>query len=175
MKPAARLKVLLTALPMLTLPLASQAQVYSNGTAQTSFLVTLLLQANCTISATALDFGTQGVLAAAVQGQSTVNVTCTNTTPFNIGLDGGNVAGSTVAARLLGGAGAGNAGVTIPFQLYSNSGRTTVWGNTQATNTVGGVGTGAAVPFPVYGQIPAQATTPAPGNYQASITATVYF
>lgn len=42
-----------------------------------------------------LDFGqSQGVLATAVTGTSTLNVTCTNTTPYNVGLNAGTGTGS---------------------------------------------------------------------------------
>ncbi|MBR8223631.1 MULTISPECIES: Csu type fimbrial protein [Burkholderia] len=150
------------------------AAVYSNGTATAQFTVTLTIQANCTIAANPLAFGTAGVLASAVNQQTTVSVTCTNSTPYNVGLDGGTVTGSTVASRLMGGTTTGNTSTTVGYQLYQDSGHTTIWGNTQGTDTVGGTGTGSAQVLNVYGQVPAQAT-PTPDTYQASVTATVYF
>jgi spore coat protein U-like protein len=155
------------------LPIA-HAATYSNGTATATLTVTLTLQANCSISATPLNFGTNGVLSTALNQQTNVAVTCTNTTPYNVGLDGGTVAGSTVAARLMAGTATGNTGTTVGFQLYQDAGRATVWGNTQGTNTVAGTGTGSAQSIPVYGQVPAQAT-PKPDIYQTTVTATVYF
>ncbi|MCP3715487.1 spore coat U domain-containing protein [Paraburkholderia sp. CNPSo 3281] len=152
----------------------AQAATYSNGTATATFNVTLTLQANCSISATPLNFGTNGVLATALNQQTSVAVTCTNTTPYNVGLDAGTVAGSTVTSRLMAGTATGNTGTTVAFQLYQDAGRTTVWGNTQGTNTVAGTGTGSAQSIPLYGQVPAQ-TTPKPDTYQTSVTATVYF
>jgi spore coat protein U-like protein len=155
------------------LPLA-RAAIYSNGTATATFNVTLTLQANCAVSATPLNFGTNGVIATALNQQTTVAVTCTNTTPYNVGLDAGTVAGSTVASRLMAGTTTGNTGTTVGFQLYQDAGHATVWGNTQGTNTVAGTGTGAAQSISVYGQVPAQAT-PKPDTYQTTVTATVYF
>jgi spore coat protein U-like protein len=157
-------------------PIASTADAatYSNGTATATFLVSLTLQANCTISANPLSFGTNGVLTTALNQQTTVAVDCTNTTPYNVGLDGGTVSGSTVTNRLLAGTASGNTTTTVGFQLYQDSGHTTVWGNTQGTNTVGGTGTGSVQPISVYGQIPIQAT-PRPDTYQTTVTATVYF
>ncbi|WP_137955483.1 spore coat U domain-containing protein [Burkholderia sp. 4M9327F10] len=152
----------------------AQGAVYSNGTSTTTFLVSLTLQANCSIAANPLNFGTNGVLATAINQQTTVSVTCTNTTPYNVGLDGGNVTGSTVTARLMAGTATGNTTTTVGFQLYQDSGHTTVWGNTQGTNTVAGTGTGSAQSISVYGQVPAQ-TTPKPDTYQTTVTATVYF
>lgn len=150
------------------------AAVYSNGTNTSPLTVTLTLLANCTITANPLNFGSTGVLAAAVNQQTTVSVTCTNTTPYNIGLDGGTVTGSTVTARLMAGTATGNTGTTVGFQLYQDSGRTTLFGNTQGTNTEGGTGTGSAQSISVYGQVPAQAT-PKPDTYTTTVTATVYF
>jgi len=150
------------------------AAVYSNGTATATFTVTLTIQANCTIAANPLAFGSTGVLASALNQQTTLSVTCSNTTPYNVGLDAGTVSGSTVASRLLAGTATGNTGTTVGFQLYQDAGHTTIWGNTQGTNTVGGTGTGSAQSITLYGQVAAQ-TTPKPDTYQSTVTATVYF
>src|ERR1700743_3643624 len=152
----------------------ARAALYSNGTATATFTVTLTLQANCSISANPLNFGSNGVLGTAINQQTTVAVTCTNTTPYNVGLDAGAVPGSTVTNRLMAGTATGNTSTTVGFQLYQDAGHTTAWGNTQGTNTVSGTGTGSAQSIVVYGQVPAQ-TTPKPDTYQTTITATVYF
>jgi spore coat protein U-like protein len=156
------------------MPSFADAATYSNGTATATFTVSLTLQANCTISANPLNFGTNGVLTTALNQQTTVAVDCTNTTPYNVGIDGGTVSGSTVTNRLLAGTASGNTSTTVGFQLYQDSGHTTVWGNTQGTNTVGGTGSGSVQTLAVYGQIPIQAT-PRPDTYQTTVTATVYF
>jgi spore coat protein U-like protein len=153
---------------------AADAAVYSNGTGTATFNVTLTLQANCSISANPLNFGSNGVLSTAINQQTTVAVTCTNTTPYNVGLDAGTVVGSTVASRLLAGTATGNTGTTVGFELYQDAGHTTIWGNTQGVNTVAGTGTGSSQSINVYGQVPTQAT-PKPDTYQTTITATVYF
>jgi spore coat protein U-like protein len=166
--------VLTMALALATGPPLANAATYNNGTATATFTVTLTLQANCTIAATPLNFGTNGVLTTALNQQTTVAVTCTNTTPYNVGLDAGTVAGSSITSRLMAGTATGNTGTTVGFQLYQDAGRATVWGNTQGTNTVAGTGTGSAQSITVYGQVPAQAT-PKPDTYQTTVTATVYF
>ncbi len=153
---------------------AGSSSGYSDGTGTATFTTSLTLQANCTIAANPLNFGTNGVLAAIVNQQTTVSVTCTNTTPYNVGLDGGTVSGSTVTSRLMAGTASGNTSTTVGFQLYQDSGFSTVWGNTQGSNTVGGTGTGSVQSITVYGQVPAQ-TTPQPDTYQTTVTATVYF
>jgi spore coat protein U-like protein len=140
------------------------------ATATSTFTVQVAIQATCTInSASTLDFGTQGVLAANVDQTSTIQVTCTNTTPYNIGLNAGTGSGATVAVRKM-----TSGGATINYSLYTDAGRGTVWGNTVSTDTQAGTGNGAAQNYTVYGRIPAQ-TTPAPGNYADTITVTVTY
>ena len=65
-------------------------------------------------------------------------------------------------------------GNTVNYSLYSDSGRTTVWGNTVGTNTVAATGNGAAQSYTVYGRVTAQ-TTPAPATYTDTITVTVTY
>lgn len=151
---------------------SADAATYLNGSATSNFDVTLTIVANCVIAAAPLNFGSiQGVLSTAVNVNTTVNVTCTNTTPYNVGLSAGTGTGSTGTTRYMSGTGS-NTG-TVQFNLFQAAG-TTVWGNTQGTNTLGGTGSGVVQPLTVYGQVPAQAT-PAPDAYKSTITATVYF
>jgi len=161
---------ILTALAAAGLTPAAQA-----STSTTTFLVQITLTSSCSISASTLNFGSAvGLLTSAVNGSTTVAVTCSNSTPYNVGLDAGTVTGSTVAARLMAGTTAGNTGTTMSFELYQDSGRSTVWGNTVGTNTVSGTGNGSAQSITVYGQVPTQ-TTPKPDTYQTTITATVTY
>jgi spore coat protein U-like protein len=151
---------------------AANAATYTNGSATSNFDVTLKIIGNCVISANALDFGqTQGVLNSAVNVNSTISVTCTNTTPYNVGLNPGTGAGSSGTTRYMSGTGGNTA--TVQFNLFQTAGAT-LWGNTQGTDTVGGVGNGNAQTLTVYGQVPVQ-TTPVPDTYKSTITATVYF
>jgi spore coat protein U-like protein len=62
---------------------------------------------------------------------------------------------------------------TVGYQLYRDSGRTQVWGDT-AGLTYGGTGDGATQSIPVYGRVPAQAPQPS-GTYVDTVTATVTF
>jgi spore coat protein U-like protein len=63
---------------------------------------------------------------------------------------------------------------TVNYTLYSNSGRTTVWGNTVGTDTQAATGNGSAQSYTVYGRVPSQAA-PAPGTYSDTITVTVTY
>jgi spore coat protein U-like protein len=151
----------------------AHAAVYSNGTTTGALSVSLTVQANCTIAANPLAFGTTGVLTSAINQQTTLSVTCSNSTPYNLGLDGGSVLGSTVSNRWLAGSQPLNLAV-VYYQLYQDAGYTTIWGNTQGTNTLGGTGNGSTQTFNIYGQVPAQ-TTPQNDTYQSTITASVFF
>ena len=67
----------------------------SATTTTTTFTATITLAATCTInSASTLNFGSVGILSANTDQSSTIQVQCTNTTPYNIGLDAGTGSGS---------------------------------------------------------------------------------
>jgi spore coat protein U-like protein len=150
----------------------ASAATYSNGTNTSNFDVSVKIVANCIISSSNLDFGqSQGVLTSAVNVNTNLSVTCSNTTPYNVGLNAGNGTGSSGTTRYMSGTGGNTA--TVQFNLFQTAGAT-LWGNTQGTDTLAGVGNGTMQTLTVYGQIPAQ-TTPMPDTYKSTITATVYF
>ena len=84
-----------------------------------------------------------------INGTSTISVTCTNSTTYNVGLNAGTATGATVTTRKMTGPGSN----VLNYALYSNSGHTTNWGNTVGTNTVAGTGTGLVQTLTVYGQL----------------------
>jgi spore coat protein U-like protein len=140
------------------------------ATATSTFTVQMTVSASCVINSTStLDFGTTGVLTANVDNSSTLAVQCTNTTPYNIGLNAGLGTGATVAVRKL-----TNGANTINYSLYTTAARTIVWGNTVGTDTVAATGNGASQNYTVYGRVPPQ-TTPAPAAYTDTITVTVTY
>jgi spore coat protein U-like protein len=140
-------------------------------TATGSFTVQITIQASCVfVSATTLTFTAVGVIAANDDASTTLSVQCTNTTPYNIGLSAGLGTGATVASRKMTGTG----GALVNYTLYSDTNRTTVWGQTVGTDTVSASGSGAAQSYTVYGRVPVQ-TTPAPGAYTDTITVTVTY
>ena len=67
------------------------------ATATGSFGVSMTITAECRVaSANNLDFGTRGILTAAVDATATFDVQCTNSTPYQVGLNtGANASGST--------------------------------------------------------------------------------
>jgi len=157
--------------PMIVLLCLSDASLASAATATGSFNVRVTIATTCQVtSATDLDFGSAGVLAANIDQQSTITVTCTNTTPYTIALDKG-VNGSSVTTRQLKG---GPSNALVNYSLYSNAGRTTNWGQTVGTDTVAGTGNGSDQAYTVYGRIPPQ-TTPEPGTYTDTINITINY
>lgn len=143
-------------------------------TATSNLAVTMTVNANCTISATALPFGTTTSLATVLNQQGSVGVTCTNTTPYTVGLDGGNVIASTIAIRLMAGTSTGNTTTTVPYQLYSDAARTSIWGNSVGA-WLAGIGNGGTQTLTVYGQVPVAAITPKPDLYESTVVATITF
>jgi spore coat protein U-like protein len=139
------------------------------GNSSTSFSATATVLASCAVSATNLDFGTTGTLTSNIDSTSSIKVSCTNGSPYQIGLDAGTGTGATVTNRKM-----TLSGATVNYALYSNSSRTTNWGNTVGTDTVGGTGTGASQLLTVYGRVPSQ-STPAPGTYTDTIVVTVTY
>jgi spore coat protein U-like protein len=101
---------------------------------------------------------------------STLTVTCTNTTSFNIGLNAGTYTGATVTTRRMTGPG----GASLNYKLFRDSGLTLNWGSTVGSDTFSSTGNGLAQNFSVYGQIPAgQLVTP--GTYNDTIVATITY
>src|SRR5439155_21398161 len=114
--------------------------------------------APCAISATTLNFGTAGILSAAVDGASALTATCSATTPYTIGLNGGNSGATNPTQRKM-----AKSAETITYGLYRDSARSQAWGSTIGTDVASGTGTGSGQASTVYGRVPAQ-TTPSPGT-----------
>jgi spore coat protein U-like protein len=125
---------------------------------------------NCLISATNIVFPGAGILNAGLTASGVITARCTNGDAYQIALSSGS--SGSVAARQMQRAGGGGA---VNYQLYEDSGRAIVWGDgTAGTSMATGVGTGNALSINVYGLVPAQ-STPMPGSYSDTITATISF
>lgn len=154
--------------------LCSAAAVASAASTSSSFGVSTTVNAICVInSAGALTFTAFDPSQGAQASTSSISVNCTNTTPFNIGLNAGTGTGATVASRVM-----TSGANTLTYSLYQDSGHASVWGNTVGTNTVAGTGAGMAagnaITKTVYGLIPSQPNT-VPGNYADTVTVTVTY
>lgn len=138
------------------------------STDTTNFSVTATVAKDCSVTATNLAFG--NYTGAQVRSTSTITTTCTSSTTYTVGLNAGTATGATVTNRSMTGPGS----ALLHYSLFSNSGYTTDWGNTSATNWVSGTGTGSAKAITVYGQIPA-AQYVKPGSYTDTITVSVTY
>jgi len=142
----------------------------SAATATDSFGVTITIESDCKITATnTLDFGTQGVLTAVIDTTSTLDIVCTPTTSYTVGLDEGLGSGATTTTRQM-----SNGGETIDYQMFRDAAHSQNWGDTIGTDTVSANGTGSTQTYTVYGRVPAQ-TTPSTGTYTDTVTVTVTF
>lgn len=142
------------------------------ATATTTFAVSANVVPTCSVSAAAMNFGAAipNPIASDVNATSTITATCSNGAGYTIALNGGTTAGGTVAIRRLA-AGAN----TVNYTIYSDAGRTTVWGDgTLGTSVMNGAGSGAAQPITVYGRIPA-GQAPGTGNFTDLVTVTITF
>jgi spore coat protein U-like protein len=135
-----------------------------------SFTVSAHVVSSCEVIASDLDFGDYNPVAAAnVDAATSLSVTCTNGTGYNVGLDLGLGAGASTAMRYMVDGGAVHA---LGYTLYQNAGRTTLWGTTVGSNTRAGAGTGSAATIDVFGRIPMNQAVPS-GNYSDTITVSV--
>lgn len=142
------------------------------ATDTTTFQVTATVNATCDITATDLAFGTYDPNTGDLNGTSTVTATCTDGTPYEIGLDAGlHAASATTTTRAMVDTGGTN---YLDYELYSDSARTTVWGDTLGTNTVSQTSAGGAEDHIVYGQIPGGQFVPA-SSYSDTVTATITY
>jgi spore coat protein U-like protein len=124
--------------------------------------VQAIVNASCKMTDANIDFGTYDpTVPTNNNSSSNLIVTCTKGTTGNITLAG------TAGARVM------SSGTdTLPFELYTDSGRTTVWAG--ATTASVPASTGVAQSIPVYGRILA-GNYVAPGTYTAVVVATLNF
>lgn len=110
-----------------------------------------------------------GSISANQDQTSTIGLTCTLRTPWQLGLNNGqNASGSIRRMRL------GTTSNYVNYELYRNAGRTLRWGNTLDTDTLTGTGSGLTQTIDVFGRALAPQTAPA-GNYKDVITVTMTF
>lgn len=158
-----------TTLAIASLALALPLSGWS-ATKTATFTVQATVISDCSIiSAPNINFGNVGVMTANLDVTSTLTVSCTPGTIYSFALDGGSVAGSTVNNRLM-----AQGANTLQYQLYSDSARTQVWGQTPGTDTQGGTGTGSNSVYTIYARMPPQNTPPV-GVYTSTVTATLSY
>jgi spore coat protein U-like protein len=163
--------------PTLIFPATFPASCTSGGDGGNSFTNAFPFTAQAQVPATCytyvttdLDFGSvPGLITSNHDGSSTITMTCTGRTAWNVGLNNGlNASGSVRRMRL-----AATANL-VAYEIYREPARTSRWGNTIGTDTVPGTGTGVSQTLTVHGRVPAPQSA-APGNYSDIITVTITY
>ena len=142
------------------------------ATKMANFNVTATVGASCKISAVDLAFGSYDPSSATPLDQTTtVTVKCTKTTPWEIGLSAGGV-GTYIDHREM----TGTLLDKLNYNLYTDSGRTAVWGPVGGGfgSTVSGTGNGSDQSQIVYGRMPIDQYVTA-DSYTDIIVATVSY
>jgi spore coat protein U-like protein len=164
-------KLLKTAIVCSTLVCSASWATTAIGT----FQVTATVLSSCNVTGTTLNFGSNiDPISAAVplDSSSTLSVTCSNTTPYTVALNAGtNAGGSTnFSSRSI-----KNGTHTLGYQLYTDSGRSSVWGDgTSSTATSGGTGSGSSQSISIYGRLPTLSGA-VPGAYTDTVTVTITY
>ena len=167
------------------LPWAIAACIYAScsvsaqaATATSNLTVQITITASCTINAATLDFGPNPgttLVAANIDAQSTVSVTCTSGSPYSIGMDNGANASGT-QRRMKTGAN------FLNYNLYVDAGRSNAWTTastniacTTANSCALGTGSGSAQSVSIYGRVPSIGTAPPPGTYTDTVLMTITY
>ena len=142
------------------------------GTASGSLTVNATVTANCTVSTSAVNFGSVNTLSGSpVDATGGVTVTCTNGTGWTASSDVGSGGGATFASRKM-----ASGGNLLNYTLYTDAARTNVWGDgTGSTATVTGTGSGVAQNFTIYGRVPAGQTSAPAGSYSDTVAVTITY
>lgn len=150
----------------------------SGGGTITGFPVTANVQQTCQVTTNPLTFPTAGGDPSSTTSSTTLMVTCTAHTGYQIGLDNGkNWDGATRRMR-----GGPTYSDYIGYGLYQDNNYTIPWGNTRGSDTVTGDSSNCRTgpsqqnnTFCVYGKVNANQGMPAPGNYFDAVTVYVYY
>ncbi|MEP6899776.1 MAG: spore coat protein U domain-containing protein [Rhodanobacter sp.] len=145
------------------------------------FAVTASITKSCNVSATSdMIFANAASMAINVAGTSSVQVTCSPSVAYDVGLapsaaNGGNANGG---GRMISMTAPATNTDKVPYQLYQNLAHSVVWGNTTGANTLttaNGLAAGTGLPqtYSVYGVVPSANFTP--DTYQDTVTVTVTY
>jgi spore coat protein U-like protein len=148
------------------------------GTSTANLTVQITITASCTINAATLDFGSNPgttLVSSAINGSTTVSVTCTNLSPYSIGMDNGaNVSGSQRRMK--------NGANFLNYNLYVDSLHANPWttaaSNSSCTTTSDcylGTGNGSAQSVNIYGVVPSTGTAPPTGVYTDTVVMTITY
>lgn len=131
------------------------------------FTVNAIVEKQCIVSSNGdINLGNTINSVTNANGNSSISITCTNTTPFTIGLSPSN--NNSLGAGVLKSTTSTD---QIPYQLSSNPSGS-VWGN-NSPNVISDTGSGVAKPYTVYATVPSANFTL--GNYNDTVTVNVLY
>jgi len=167
--------LILSAMAAGALIVAAKPGLSFAGSNSASLNISAAVQANCTISTTALAFGNYDPIGTNDSGGSDhdgtgiVTITCTKGSGLDITLGlGNNAVGSQ--RKLIG----GTSGDLLNYEIYQNVGRTTVWSTGANKQTITAAPSKAARAFTAYGRI-AKGQDISADSYSDIVVATVNF
>jgi spore coat protein U-like protein len=151
---------------------AAAAQPAYAATTSSTLDVSANVTGNCVVSTTPIAFGNVDVTNGAnVDGTGGLSVTCTSGTAWAADADAGAGTGASLASRKM-----TDGTNLLNYALYTNAGRTTIWGDgASGTTTFGGTGTGTAQASTIYGRVPSGQTSVPAGAYADTVTVTVTY
>ena len=126
---------------------------------QTTFDVKIEVLSTCSINATEIDFGKLDSGSVASDKTGTLNITCTNQTPYSVGLSGSGKMTNEIDKLS-----------SIAYELFQNV--NTPWDNDQ--NKYSNNGSGNVEAIPVIAKVVGSTNVRA-GNYKDTVTATVTY
>lgn len=154
------------------------------GTVSGQLSIQIIIGAGCTVNNGSsngstnnfgsINFGQHPTLDSTLDAQSvgvtagsSFGINCAAATNYSVALNSGLNVGASNQRRMINGAN------FVNYNLYSDSARSTPWGNgSNGGNAVAGVGTGSNQEMVVYGRVPNQ-TTPALGTYTDTVQVTI--
>lgn len=144
----------------------------TGGAATTSdtLTVTATVVDSCSLSTSTLAFGNYDPASGTdTDATTTIDASCTTGTTFDIALDGGSSA--DINARTM-----SDGTNTLGYQIYTDTLRSTIWGDGTTGSTAGGTGLGplTAVTLTAHGRIVAGQNVP-PGAYSDTVNVTLTF
>lgn len=148
----------------------SQSQRTEAATATANVSISASVAANCLVSAASINFGTYDPLdandSAPLDGSGTFTVRCTRGVTAEVGLDDG--------LNYSGGRRMDDGGTSyLAYELYSDSGRSTVWDN--SANRVSYTAPNkSAYTMTIYGRVPGN-QDPAAGSYGDTVQVVAEF
>ena len=149
------------------------AQPASAAVVSSDLGVSATVTSNCAVSTSAIAFGSVNVTNGVnVDGTGGVSVTCTSGTAWAASANAGVGTGATLAVRKM------TSGANLlDYAIYTDSARTSVWGDGALgeTATISGTGSGVAQANTIYGRVPSGQTSLPAGSYADTVSVTVTY